>query len=56
MGSEYVVDYALLGRSSDGYSLVLIEFEKANVPFILTTSNTEHESVRKGITQIRDWK
>ncbi|WHH58270.1 Shedu anti-phage system protein SduA domain-containing protein [Petroclostridium sp. X23] len=56
LGSEYAVDYALLGRSSDGYSVVLVEFEKANVPFMLTSSNTEHESVRKGITQIRDWK
>lgn len=36
--------------------IVLVEFEKANVPFILTSSNTEHESVRKGITQIPDWK
>jgi Domain of unknown function (DUF4263) len=56
LGSEYVVDYALLGRSSDGYSIVLVEFEKANVPFILSSSNAEHESVRKGVTQIRDWK
>lgn len=56
MGSEYTVDYALLGISSDGYSLVFVEFEKANIPFMLTSLNTEHESVRKGITQIRDWK
>lgn len=56
LGGEYFTDYALLGKSSDGYSIVLIEFEKANVPFIISSSNTEHESVRKGITQIRDWK
>ncbi len=56
LGSEYIVDYALLGKNSDGYSIVLIEFEKANIPFLLTTSNTESDSVRKGITQIRDWK
>lgn len=56
LGSEYVVDYALLGKNSDGYNLILVEFEKANVPFMLVTSNTEHESTRKGITQIRDWK
>ncbi|MGB7604533.1 MAG: Shedu anti-phage system protein SduA domain-containing protein [Lutisporaceae bacterium] len=56
LGREYAVDYALLGKSSDGYSIVLVEFEKANIPFILTSSNTEHESVRKGVTQIRDWK
>ncbi len=56
LGSEYAVDYALLGKSSDGYSLVLVEFEKANTPFCRSSSNTEQESVRKGITQIRDWK
>lgn len=56
LGSEYAVDYALLGKNSDGYSIVLVEFEKANVSFSLMSSNTEHESVRKGITQIRDWK
>lgn len=56
LGGKYLIDYALLGKNSDGYSIVLIEFEKANVPFIISSSNTEHESVRKGITQIRDWK
>jgi len=56
LGREYVVDYALLGKNSDGYNLVLIEFEKANVPFMISTSNSESESVRKGITQLRDWK
>lgn len=56
LGGQYFTDYALLGKSSDGYSIVLIEFEKANVPFIISSSNTEHESVRKGNTQIRDWK
>lgn len=56
LGKEYAVDYALLGKNSDGYSIVLIEFEEANVPFMLESSNSEHVSVRKGITQIRDWK
>lgn len=56
LGSEYRTDYALLGKSSDGYSIVLIEFEKANVPFTISTSNIEHESVRKGMVQIKDWK
>lgn len=56
LGAEYIVDYALLGKSSDGYSLVLIEFENPDTPFAISTSNTESDSVRKGITQIRDWK
>lgn len=55
-GAEYTSDYCLLGRSSDGFSIVLVEFEKANVPFMIKTQNSEGESVRKGITQIRDWK
>ena len=56
LGAEYVVDYALLGKNSSGYSLVLTEFEKPNTPFMILTSNTESHSVRKGLTQIRDWK
>lgn len=55
-GAEYISDYCLLGRSSDGFSIVLVEFEKANVPFMIKTQNSESESVRKGIIQIRDWK
>ena len=32
------------------------EFEKANTEYLLQTRNTESESVRKGLTQIQDWK
>lgn len=46
----------LIDENSDGYSIVLVEFEDDNTDFILKSSNTEAESVRKGITQIRDWK
>lgn len=56
LGTDYIADYMLLGKNSDGYSIVLVEFEDANTDFILKSSNTEAESVRKGITQIRDWK
>ena len=56
LGNKYAVDYMLLGKSSDGYSIVLIEFEKADVPYLLKSSNSESESVRKGLTQIKDWK
>ena len=56
LGNEYAVDYMLLGKSSDGYSVVLIEFEKANTEYLLKTINTESDSVRKGLTQIQDWK
>lgn len=56
MGSEYCVDYMLLGKNSDGYSLILVEFENANTPFIIQSQVLESNDVRKGITQIRDWK
>ena len=56
LGNEYVADYMLLGKNSDGYSIVLVEFEKPNTPYLIASSNSESESVRKGITQIRDWK
>lgn len=56
LGNDYIADYMLLGKSSDGYSIVLVEFEKAKTPYTLSNSNTEAESVRKGITQIKDWK
>lgn len=56
LGNEYAVDYMLLGKSSDGYSIVLVEFEKANTQYCLSTENMESESVRKGLTQIKDWQ
>ena len=56
LGTDYIADYMLIGKNSDGYSIVLVEFEDGNTDFILKSSNTEAESVRKGITQIRDWK
>ena len=55
LGAEYRADYMLLGQNSLGYHLVLVEFENANVDYVLKTSNCESEYVRKGLTQIRDW-
>lgn len=46
----------LLGENSDGYSIVLVEFEDVNCTYLNATSNSETSSVRKGITQINDWK
>lgn len=56
LGNKYAADYMLVGKNSDGYNIVLIEFEKANTLYLLSNSNGDSESVRKGITQIRDWK
>lgn len=56
LGSEYRVDYLLIGKNSIGYQFVLVEFEDINVEYKNKTSNSETEKVRKGLTQIRDWK
>lgn len=56
LGSEYRVDYLLIGKNSIGYQFVLVEFEDVNVEYKNKTSNSETEKVRKGLTQIRDWK
>ena len=56
LGAEYRVDYMLLGRNSIGYNIVLVEFEDVNVDYKIQSANTESESVRKGLGQIRDWK
>ena len=47
LGNDYIVDYMLLGKNSDGYSIVFV---------VISTMNAESESVRKGLTQIQDWK
>ena len=56
LGAEYKADYMLLGRNSIGHHIVLVEFENVNVDFRLQNSNMETEAVRKGMTQINDWK
>lgn len=56
LGKEYQVDYTLLGRNSSGWHLVFIEFEDVNVDFKLKNANTVTQQVRKGLTQIYDWK
>ena len=56
LGAEYCADYMLLGSNSIGFHIVLVEFEDVNVDYKLLNSNAETEAVRKGLTQIRDWK
>ena len=56
LGSEYRADYMLLGNNSIGHQIVLVEFEDINVDYAITSSNSEALAVRKGLTQIRDWK
>jgi len=56
LGGNYKVDYLLIGKNSIGYQFVFVEFEDINVEYRNKTFNSETEKVRKGITQIRDWK
>lgn len=56
LGAEYRADYLVLGKNSIGYQIILVEFEDVNVDYVLTTTNSESMSVRKGLTQIQDWK
>lgn len=56
LGSEYRVDYMLLGRNSIGHHLVFVEFENVNVDFKIKSQNEVTNDVRKGLAQIRDWK
>lgn len=56
LGAEYRADYMLLGHNSIGHQIVLVEFEDVNVDYKPKSSNSETEAVRKGLTQIRDWK
>ena len=56
LGNNYATDYMLLGKTSDGYSIVFVEFEKSNMPYCRSVDNMEGESVRKGLTQIKDWQ
>lgn len=56
LGSQYRLDYLLVGKNSLGYQFVFVEFEDVNVDFRIKTANAETEKVRKGLNQIRDWK
>lgn len=56
LGAEYIADYMLLGKNSIGFQIILVEFEDVNVKYKISTSNTESGPVRKGLTQIKDWK
>lgn len=56
LGNDYVADYMLIGKESGGYSLILVEFETPNTEYLISTANMESESVRRGLTQLQDWK
>ena len=55
LGDEYRTDYVLIGKNSDGYHFVLIEFEKPEGRITLKDGHLG-ESFRKGMYQVEDWK
>lgn len=55
-GKSYKCDYLICGRNSDGYNLLFIEFENANVNFVNSDDNCVSHSVNSGMGQIQNWK
>lgn len=56
LGSDYVVDYMLLGKNSCCWNIVFVEFENANIEYIQKRRNEVTDKVRAGLTQINDWE
>lgn len=55
LGTSFIADYVLVGKSSEGYQFVFVEFEN---PYGRITVNTGDygEVITKGIRQVDDWK
>lgn len=51
---NYVVDYLLVGKNSDGYHFIFVELENA-YGSITNTDGEFGTTIRKGIKQINDW-
>lgn len=55
LGTNYKVDYLVLGNNSEGYHLMFVEFE--NPYDNITTKDGEFGvTLRKGLSQITDWQ
>ncbi|WP_316607200.1 Shedu anti-phage system protein SduA domain-containing protein [uncultured Ruminococcus sp.] len=55
IGNDYRADYLLIGRSSDGYSFVLVEFEHPNSNITIEDGELG-KAFRDGIKQIKEWQ
>ncbi|MCF6460862.1 Shedu anti-phage system protein SduA domain-containing protein [Clostridium sp. Cult3] len=54
LGNSYQVEYLLVGKSSDGYNFIFIEFE--NPYGRISLANEEFgDVIRKGLSQVSDW-
>lgn len=54
ISNKYKVDYMILGKSSNGMNMVLVEFENPDAYFV-TQTGLITQDVNKGIKQLRDW-
>nr|BAJ06894.1 putative uncharacterized protein [uncultured bacterium] len=54
LGNSHVVDYLLVGKSSDGWSFLFVEFESPNENITLRNGELG-ASFRKGLAQVSEW-
>lgn len=54
LAPNYRVDYLIVGKNSDGYHFVFVEFESSNNS-ITTKDGSYGDTIRKGIKQTEDW-
>lgn len=55
LGTEFVVDYLLVGKNSGGHYLVFVELESPYGAVTQKTGKLGHV-IRKGVSQVDDWK
>lgn len=56
LGSSMQVDYAIIGRNSDGFSLILVELESPDTSLVLNDGYKLSKSASAGMGQISRWK
>ena len=55
LGNEMIADYLIIGKSSSGYHFVFVELESV-YDRITLHNGSFGASIRKGISQVKDWK
>jgi hypothetical protein len=55
LSTNHIADYLLIGKNSNGYNFIFVEFESPTGR--ITTSDGDFgEVIRKGISQVNDWR
>lgn len=55
LGVDYVADYLIVGKNSEGYHLFFVELESV-YGRITINDGSVGESIRKGLNQVSDWR